>query len=185
MLKYTREMADSLLVLTKRASNIQINLYSLLVKIKKLTKHLLSRDSSILYINSSKELELSSDEGLLIQVLINLIMNSLEAYKEANIEENREIYLDTNLVDEERIEISVSDNAMMILPTIEKEIFEQGFTTKKHSGHGLGLTISSYIAKYLGGELFLRRGTQYKTTFVFSIPLSYKIEQEIEEEALW
>ncbi len=185
MLKYTKEMADSLLVLTKRASNIQINLYALLVKIKKLTKHLLSRDSSILHINSSKELELSSDEGLLMQVLINLIMNSLEAYKEANIEENREIYLDTNLIDEYRIEIAVSDNAMIISPAIEKEIFEQGFTTKKHLGHGLGLTISSYIAKYLGGELFLRRGTQYKTTFILSIPLSYKIEQEIEEEALW
>ena len=185
MLKYTREMADSLLVFTKRASNMEIQLSTLFRKIKKLTKHLLSRESAILTVEVSDNLTLSSDEGLLMQVLINLIMNSLEAYKEEGIDENREIYLKANLKNGKHIEITVNDNAMTISPTIEKEIFEQGFTTKRSSGHGLGLTISSYIARYLGGELSLKRGGIYKTIFMLTIPLDYNIEQEIEEEALW
>jgi len=185
MLKYTREMADSLLIFTKRASNMEIQLSVLFHKIKKLTKHLLSRESAILTVEVSDNLTLSSDEGLLMQVLINLIMNSLEAYKEANITETREIYLKANLKNGKYIEMTVNDNAMTISPTIEKEIFEQGFTTKRSSGHGLGLTISSYIARYLGGELSLKRDIIYKTTFMITIPLEHKIEQEIEEEALW
>lgn len=185
MLKYTRNMADSLLLFTKRALNVEIKLYELFVKIKKLTKHLLSRDSAILHIDGNKNLIISSDEGLLMQIIINLIMNSLEAYKEANIKDNREIYLKVNLVEGREIEITVSDNAMVISPRVEKEMFEQGFTTKKSLGHGLGLTISSHIAKYLGGELSLKRRTVYRTTFSLLIPLDYKIEQEIEEEALW
>jgi len=185
MLKYTRDMADSLLLFTKRASNMEIQLSVLFRKIKKLTKHLLSRESAILTVEVSDNLILSSDEGLLMQVLINLIMNSLEAYKEANIDNDRVIHLKANLKSGTNIEITVNDNAMKISPSIEKEIFEQGFTTKRSSGHGLGLTISSYIARYLGGELSLKRGMIYKTTFLLVVPLDYRIEQEIEEEALW
>jgi len=186
MLKYTKEMADSLLLFTKRASNVEISLDALFIKIKKLTKHILARDSAILYIKNHSGITISSDEGLLMQILINLIINALEAYKESNTKNDREIYLEANLQNYKNIEILVRDNALGIPEDLEKEIFEQGFTTKKSSGHGLGLTISSYIAKYLGGELVIDRSdSSYKTTFLLSLPKEYKIEQEIEEEALW
>ena len=185
MLKYTREMADSLLLFTKRASNVEISIDNLLRKIKKVTKHILARDSAMLYIEVDSDISISSDEGLLMQVLINLIMNALEAYKESDIVANREIFAKASVVENNKISIEISDNALGIPAEIEKEIFEQGFTTKKSSGHGLGLTISSYIAKYLGGNLSLNRVTEYKTTFLLLLEKEYKIEQEIEEEALW
>lgn len=185
MLKYTREMADSLLIFTKRASNVQISLQILFLKIKKLTKHILARDSAILYISVDSDITISSDEGLLMQVLINLIMNALEAYKESDIKYNREIFIKAKILQNNQVQIEISDNALGIPFKIEQEIFEQGFTTKKSSGHGLGLTISSYIAKYLGGRLSINRKTDYKTTFLLLLEKEYKIEQEIEEEALW
>lgn len=185
MLKYTREMADSLLLFTKRASNVDIILKQLFIKIKKLTKHILARDSAIVYIDVDSELMISSDEGLLMQVLINLIMNALEAYKDSDKLENREIFIKAKNIEFDKIAIELSDNALGIPPEIEKEIFEQGFTTKKTSGHGLGLTISSYVVKYLGGTLSLQRNTNYKTTFLLVLDKNYKMEQEIEEEALW
>jgi len=185
MLKYTREMADSLLLFTKRASNVQIPLSILFIKIKKLTKHILARDSAILYIEVDEDTIISSDEGLLMQILINLIMNALEAYKESESIDNREIFLKAKELKDNKISIEMSDNALGISHEIEKEIFEQGFTTKKSSGHGLGLTISSYIAKYLGGILSVNQITEYKTTFILLLGKEYKIEQEIEEEALW
>ena len=185
MLKYTKEMANSLLLFTKRASNVEVSLDALFLKIKNLTKHILARDSAILHIDHDSNLFISSDEGLLMQILINLIMNALEAYKDSDIEDNREIFLQSNLKTYNQIEILVSDNALGISEELEKEIFEQGFTTKKSSGHGLGLTISSYISKYLGGKLTIDRSSSYKTTFLLLLPKEYKIEQEIEEEALW
>ena len=185
MLKYTREMADSLLLFTKRASNVDVSLKELFLKIKKLTKHILARDSAIIYIDVDSDVQISSDEGLLMQVLINLIMNALEAYKDSDKLDNREIFIKARNVESNKIEIELSDNALGISPKIEKEIFEQGFTTKKTSGHGLGLTISSYVIKYLGGTLSLKRNTNYKTTFLLVFDKNYKMEQEIEEEALW
>jgi len=185
MLKYTREMADSLLVFTKRASNIEISLNNLFIKIKKLTKHILARDSAILYIEVDYDVFLSSDEGLLMQVLINLIINALEAYKESDIIDNREIFLKASVLEKHKISIEISDNALGISHEIEKEIFEQGFTTKKSSGHGLGLTISSYIAKYLGGTLILNRATEYKTTFLLLLEKEYTVKEDLYEESLW
>jgi len=98
---------------------------------------------------------------------------------------NREIFIKARNILGNKVEIEVSDNALGISNNIIQEIFEQGFTTKKKSGHGLGLTISSYIVKYLGGSLELKANTNYKTTFLLILESDYKIEQEIEEEALW
>jgi len=71
MLKYTREMADSLLLFTKRASKVEIVLKELFINIKKLTKHILARDSAIIVLDVDSKIVISSDEGLLMHVLTN------------------------------------------------------------------------------------------------------------------
>jgi len=185
MLNYTKEMADNLLLFTKRASSVTISLQSLFYKVKKLTKHMLSKNSAFLSVENKQDITISSDEGLLMQIFMNLIINALDAYKDSEIKKDRKIYIEAKETDEDKIEIYISDNATGIDEKVAKDIFEQGFTTKKRKGHGLGLTISSYIAKYLGGTLCLKDREEFKTTFVLSIPKECRLESEIEKEVFY
>ena len=87
------------------------------------------------------------------QILINLIGNALDAA--ASCDAPRiEIEVRKH---EERVEIAVRDNGPGIAPDVLPRLFEPFFTTKE-TGHGLGLglAISSAIAREYGGTLVAR-----------------------------
>lgn len=184
MLKRTKEIADSLLRLTKRAKDAEIEICAMFERIHELSKNITARDSAeIELLCPEREIVLINDEGLLMQILINLISNALEAYKERD-KADRSIYLIARNL-EERVELIVADNAGGIEDKIADRIFEQGFTTKKSSGHGLGLTISRYIADFLGGKLTLHSPWgEYDTAFILSLSIEHTLESEIEEEVI-
>lgn len=84
------------------------------------------------------------------QVLINLILNSLDAMKAAGTT-NREITITTEH-HEGHVSVSVHDSGPGISADILKRLFE-AFATSKPGGLGLGLAISHGIVKRFGGEL--------------------------------
>ncbi len=104
------------------------------------------------------------DKVRLEQVIVNLLRNALDAMK---LEENPQ--LDILLVSGEMVKLSVRDNGTGIENL--KEMFEPFFTTKKPGdGVGLGLAISSGIAKDLGGRLLARNGRSGGAVFEFQLP---------------
>jgi two-component system C4-dicarboxylate transport sensor histidine kinase DctB len=104
------------------------------------------------------------DKVRLEQVIVNLLRNALDAMK---LEETPQ--LDILLVPGETVKLSVRDNGTGIENL--KEMFEPFFTTKKPGdGVGLGLAISSGIAKDLGGRLLARNGRNGGAVFEFQLP---------------
>lgn len=84
------------------------------------------------------------------QVLINLVLNSLDAMKGAGSVNPR-----INIVTEHRncrVIVSVSDSGPGISPEMEPRLFE-AFATSKPGGLGIGLSISSGIVRSFEGEL--------------------------------
>ncbi|WP_430812120.1 MULTISPECIES: sensor histidine kinase [unclassified Carboxylicivirga] len=94
-------------------------------------------------------LELSADEKLIEQVVINLVKNAIQALegrKDATIE------LRAFLNKRGRITLQVIDNGQGILPNVLDKIFIPFFTTKPH-GSGIGLSLSKQILRLHGGNI--------------------------------
>ncbi len=105
-----------------------------------------------------------ADKVRVEQVIVNLLRNALDAMK---LQEDRQ--MDILLVSGDIVKLSVRDNGTGIENL--KEMFEPFFTTKKPGdGVGLGLAISSGIAKDLGGRLLARNGRQGGAVFEFQLP---------------
>lgn len=108
-----------------------------------------------------KSLKLTADIDLIEQVIINLILNSINAVKE---NENPEIELKSWLDEKGHVNISVSDNGSGIKDDIKEKIFTPFFTTQK-DGSGIGLSLSRQIMRKHGGAVSIKSKPNIKTIF--------------------
>jgi PAS domain S-box-containing protein len=99
------------------------------------------------------------------QVLINLMRNALEAMAQSD---RRELEVKTVLLDEETIEIAVTDSGPGLAKDVEDRLFEP-FVSTKHNGMGLGLSICRSIVEAHGGKLRSTPGPGGGTIFRFTL----------------
>ena len=102
------------------------------------------------------------------QVLVNLVQNSLEALEQAEIADGR-VVIQTRLLANNMIEVSVSDNGPGIDAAMTDIIFNQ-FQTSKVKGMGIGLSLSRSIIEAHGGKLWVDKEHQNGALFVFKLP---------------
>lgn len=95
------------------------------------------------------ELALDADINLLEQVLINLIVNAIEAVKD---QEQPRILLSAYLTDNRKTVIKVADNGIGMSEEIAEKIFIPFFSTKK-SGSGIGLSLCKQIMMLHKGNI--------------------------------
>ncbi|MEK7995820.1 MAG: HAMP domain-containing sensor histidine kinase, partial [Planctomycetota bacterium] len=112
--------------------------------------------------------------GMVVQVLENLIANSVYWLKQQRRYESGFNGTLTVTVDTEAKEIRVHDNGPGVDPERQEDIFEAFVTTKPPGeGKGLGLYISREIANYHGASLYMSdRRSPHKgrlNTFVFAL----------------
>jgi PAS domain S-box-containing protein len=98
------------------------------------------------------------------QVLMNLMVNGMEAMKE----HGGELKIRTESVGRE-LKVSVSDTGTGISAEQKDQIFN-AFVTTKASGTGLGLAISRTIIESHEGRLWVEPGTGAGATFCFTLP---------------
>ena len=106
-------------------------------------------------------LEITADDELIEQVLINLIKNSINALagrRDGNI--NLSAFLSDNSI----VQINVTDNGPGILPEIQEKIFIPFFTTRQ-KGSGIGLSLTRQIMKMHGGAIKVSSQPNEGTTF--------------------
>ncbi|MFL6228213.1 MAG: ATP-binding protein [Pyrinomonadaceae bacterium] len=93
--------------------------------------------------------ELATDEGMVRQVLDNLLANALDALGAGG-----GTILVSTALEGERVRVEVSDTGHGIPPEMIVRIFDPFFTTKyAGDGSGLGLAIAATLAEALGGAL--------------------------------
>jgi len=104
------------------------------------------------------------------QVIVNLLRNAIDAMKMQNTR-----HLDILLVAGDMAKLTIKDNGSGIENL--DNLFEPFYTTKQPGeGVGLGLAISSGIAKDLGGRLLARNIKPHGAVFEFQIPLAKEDE---------
>lgn len=104
------------------------------------------------------------------QVLINMVRNSLEAIENANTSGGH-IILQSRILPNNSIEVTVSDNGPGVNPEILEDIFNP-FQTSKKTGMGIGLSLSRSIIEMHGGKLWVDRNCQNGALFGFELPIS-------------
>jgi signal transduction histidine kinase len=91
------------------------------------------------------------DRVQLQQVLMNLMINSIDAMKGGDAK--RELTIKSTRTENDELMVSVSDTGMGLPPQQADQIFNAFFTTKSH-GTGMGLRISRSIVESHGGRLW-------------------------------
>ena len=107
------------------------------------------------------------DRIQLQQVIVNLIINSIQAMNSAP-ETRREIHLETSL-DESNVSFSIRDTGIGIPIEHMDHIFD-GFFTTKEGGLGIGLAICQSIINTHGGSITAANHPEGGAIFRFSIP---------------
>src|SRR5688572_16721182 len=104
-----------------------------------------------------------ADEGLIEQILINLLVNARDAMPSGG-----EIVVTTGET-VEQVALEVRDTGCGMPPEVRARIFEPFFSTKGEKGTGLGLSTVKRIVVQLGGDIAVDsavgRGTTFRLTF--------------------
>ena len=112
--------------------------------------------------------QVMGDRVQLQQVLMNLIINSIEAMKD--VDGTRELTIQSQCGDDGQVLISVSDTGVGLPPQQADQIFNAFFTTKGH-GTGMGLRISRTIVESHGGRLWASDSSPRGASFCFALPI--------------
>jgi C4-dicarboxylate-specific signal transduction histidine kinase len=115
--------------------------------------------------------QLMADRVQLQQVLLNLMMNGIDAMKDGN--GTRELTIKSQRAEDEQLLMSVSDTGVGLPAQQAGEIFNAFFTTKLQ-GTGLGLSISRSIVEAHGGRLWAADNSSQGASFYVSF--SSKVE---------
>lgn len=114
--------------------------------------------------------DLAMEPWELCKVLGNLIDNGITAV--SPLEGERRLSVDMHEA-KEFYKINVRNNGPAIPMQHRKQIFNQGFTTKKEEGHGMGLAIVASILKEAKGEIFFESDDN-ETVFTVIVPKAVK-----------
>jgi PAS domain S-box-containing protein len=109
-----------------------------------------------------------ADRVQLQQVLLNLIVNALEAMG-ADDEGPKELLISTGKVEPSGALVAVQDSGPGLEALMLERVFESFYTTKP-TGFGLGLSICRSIIEAHGGRLWASTNQQRGATFQFTLP---------------
>jgi PAS domain S-box-containing protein len=121
---------------------------------------------------------ISGDRVQLQQVVLNLVMNAMEAMSSVD-ERPRELLITTRNLDADQVQVTVEDSGTGLDPNTLDKIFDPFYTTKP-GGMGMGLSVSRSILQAHGGRLWAAAKDGPGTIFHFSIP---KYHEEESNEA--
>ncbi len=130
-----------------------------------------SKNAILLVSAGSLEASVYGDRGQLQQVLINLLLNAIQASARDSVVE---VFVHTDV---ETVSISVSDSGIGIEAEDLSRVFDPFYSSKQvGDGYGLGLSISMGIIEQHGGELTIRNNKEVGVLAIMTLPIKAKQE---------
>jgi len=143
-----------------------VDVNELIREVSLLLKSDIRRNSVTVRLELAENLpEIVGDRVQLEQVLMNLMLNAIEAMHDAK----GDLTITSQSTDDGHLSISVSDTGVGIPAGKIDQIFDTFFTTKPQ-GTGMGLAISRTIVESHGGRLWATSNSGRGSTFQFTLP---------------
>ena len=114
--------------------------------------------------------QVTGDRVQLQQVLLNLIMNAIEAMSGVH-DRPRELTIVSRPDGSNAVVVEVRDSGAGLEPGRAEQVFEAFYTTKAE-GLGIGLSISRSIVEAHGGRLWATSNQPHGAVFRFSLPVA-------------
>ena len=155
-----------------RKSSLGIN--DVILDVIALAHHELRCNDVLLETQLSQNLpRIQGDRVQLQQVLLNLIVNAIEAM--SGIDDRRhELVIASSPEGPDAVRVDVSDSGTGLYPEHADHLFEPFYTTKSE-GIGIGLSISRSIIEAHGGRLSAGPNSPYGAVFRFSLPVNESV----------
>ena len=118
----------------------------------------------------------TADRSQLEQVLVNLVVNAVDAMPDGG-----QLVIRSGGETGPWVWFAVDDSGVGIAPEIRDRVFEPFFTTKREKGTGLGLSVVHGIVTQLGGTVEVRDRAGAGTTFLVRLPRSQSRESAAAE----
>lgn len=106
----------------------------------------------------------------LLQVLLNLLANAIDAMERVENAERR-ITITTSRLDQGAVVVAVKDGGVGLEAVDMQRMFTLSYTTKAE-GTGVGLSVSRSIIQAHGGRIWASQNADRGATFSFSVPVS-------------
>jgi signal transduction histidine kinase len=164
------KMIENLRGLTKKSEPqfAMLDLNAAIQEILTLTRTELVRHDVMLRSDlSAEDRMVFGDRVQLQQVLLNLILNSIEAMN-AVIDRPKVLTISSERVEPSSLLVAVKDTGAGLDPTTADRIFESFFTTKPN-GMGMGLSICRSIIEAHGQRLWVSPNTPHGAIFQFML----------------
>jgi C4-dicarboxylate-specific signal transduction histidine kinase len=151
----------------------RLHLEEVVTDVLSLIHHELTRHDVTIHTELPKDLPpVPGDRVQLQQVLLNLVMNGVEAMNEV-AEGERKISIRARRHEDNggpAVLVSVQDTGAGLKPAEVDRLFEAFYTTKAH-GLGMGLAISRSIIEAHGGRLWATTNAPQGAVFQFALPI--------------
>jgi signal transduction histidine kinase len=145
-----------------------LNVNSIVRGIAALTRAEVHASGAMLRLRLAKELpSVSGDAVQLEQVILNLIMNGIEAMTVAD--RPKELIITTRREEDGGIRVTVCDTGVGFDHQSPERLFEPFYTTKAQ-GMGIGLALSRAVVAEHGGRLWAVKNAEHGATFSFILP---------------
>jgi C4-dicarboxylate-specific signal transduction histidine kinase len=118
--------------------------------------------------------QIMGDRVQLQQVLMNLMLNGIEAMKD--VDGKRELVIKSQRTENGHVLVTVSDTGVGLPVQQADQIFKAFFTTKPH-GTGMGLSISRSIVESHEGRLWAAENSPRGASFWFTLPTKVEAKE--------
>jgi PAS domain S-box-containing protein len=173
--KRAREVIARIRALAKRQGPRKdwLDINQDIVEVLALMEHELRSHDIVLRTDLRRTLpRVAGDRIQLQQVLLNLIVNAVEAMSAVN-DRSRELAIVSRLDNPDAVLVEVRDSGSGLDPQAAEQVFEALYTTKAE-GIGIGLSISRSIIEAHGGRLWASPNEPHGAIFRFSLPIAQK-----------
>ena len=149
--------------------NDLVDLNEVIVEVFTLAQHEARRHRVFLKQQLRHDLpQVRGDRVQLQQVILNLIINGLEAIAKSQ-NGTRELIVRSDQDDADNVRVAVSDSGEGVDAANLERVFDAFFTTKP-DGMGMGLAISRTIIESHGGRLWATSNSPHGAVFQFTLP---------------
>jgi signal transduction histidine kinase len=147
-----------------------LNVNDVIREVVSIAAHEISREQVLLTTQLAAVLpEVLADRIELQQVVLNLVINSIEALRPV-VGRPKDLRITSTRPSRSTVEVSVQDNGNGIEPQDLERMFEAFFTTKS-GGMGLGLAISRRLIEDHNGSLWAYANPGWGLTLAFTLPV--------------
>lgn len=154
----------------KGASNQEeLSLYDVCSDVIQLCKHSLSNENiQVINLISTDFPAVKADRVQLEQILLNLVLNAIEACSQNQGLNNPQVQINAERSACGKVKVSVLDQGIGLADVDKNRLFEQFYTTKS-KGLGMGLAISRTLVETHGGDLWAEEAAAGGAVFSFTL----------------